>query len=284
MAAVAPPPVVHERWERLPASAPRVAIRSLGVFAVQRGDEVVPAGAWQSRKARDLLKLLVTRRGRPATREALIEALWPEQDPSRTTNRLSVALSTARAVLDPGHRLGPHRFIHADRYTVRLEREQLTIDVERFLEDAQVGLCLFRAGRLGEAAEPLERAEPAYTGDFLEEDLYEDWAVSLREEARAAYVAVASALAELADADGDHAAAIRLRLRVLERDPYDERAHLSLAASLVAAGRHGEARRSYRRYLTRMGEIGVEPAPFPPTPRRSSSPAILAVRDVEVRG
>jgi DNA-binding SARP family transcriptional activator len=50
---------------------------------------------------------------------------------------------------------------------------------------------------------------------------------------------------------------------VLERDAYDEEAHLGLVATLVAAGRHGEARRRYRIYGEQMGELGVEAAPFP---------------------
>ena len=57
--------------------------------------------AWQSRKARDLLKLLVARRGHPMTREAAAEAMWPGEDPEPLGNRLSVALSTIRKVLDP---------------------------------------------------------------------------------------------------------------------------------------------------------------------------------------
>ena len=52
-------------------------------------------------------------------------------------------------------------------------------------------------------------------------------------------------------------------LRVLARDPYDERAHLLLVTALSAAGRHGEARRMYRAYCGRMAEIAVEPAAFP---------------------
>jgi hypothetical protein len=56
---------------------------------------------------------------------------------------------------------------------------------------------------------------------------------------------------------------IRYRLHVLYRDPYDEGAHLALVSDLVGAGHHGEARRAYRRYVTRMDEIDVEPAPFP---------------------
>jgi hypothetical protein len=52
-------------------------------------------------------------------------------------------------------------------------------------------------------------------------------------------------------------------LRILERDPFDEGAHLGLVAALVAAGRHGEARRRYGFYATKMEEISVEAAPFP---------------------
>ncbi|MGH2378755.1 MAG: hypothetical protein ACRDGT_09790 [Candidatus Limnocylindria bacterium] len=41
-------------------------------------------------------------------------------------------------------------------------------------------------------------------------------------------------------------------LRVLERDPYDERAHRGLVAALQAEGRHGQARGAH---AARMAEI-----------------------------
>jgi LuxR family maltose regulon positive regulatory protein len=81
-----------------------------------------------------------------------------------------------------------------------------------------------------------------------------------REEARAAYIAVARKLVELATAHADHASAARYALRILERDAYDERAHLALVATRHAAGSHGEAARAYRRYTQRMREIGIQPA------------------------
>jgi DNA-binding SARP family transcriptional activator len=56
---------------------------------------------------------------------------------------------------------------------------------------------------------------------------------------------------------------VRFLLRVLERDAYDEEAHLALVAAFADAGRHGEARRAFRAYRGRMDEIGVEPASFP---------------------
>jgi DNA-binding SARP family transcriptional activator len=241
---------------------PPVEIRSLGGFAVSRGGVSVPSSEWRSKKARDLLKILVARRGQSAPRDYFMEALWPEGDPELLGNRLSVALATVRSILDPGGRHGQDTFIRADRDGIAIDPSGLPVDVEAFLHGARAGLRLRRGGDPLAASRILEAAESSYTGDFLEEDLYEDWAVPLREQARATYIEVAHALAGDAADAGHHDAAIRYDLRILERDPYDETAHLRLIATLAGAGRHGEARRRYRAYVAKMAEIEVEPAPF----------------------
>jgi DNA-binding SARP family transcriptional activator len=113
-------------------------------------------------------------------------------------------------------------------------------------------------------------------GDFLEEDLYEDWAVGPREHARATYLAVVRALIELAAARGDHEHVIHCALRLLERDPYDECAHLAVVGARTAAKAHGEARRAYRLYQVRMAELDVVPAPFPSAASRAGSGSFVA--------
>jgi ATP/maltotriose-dependent transcriptional regulator MalT/DNA-binding SARP family transcriptional activator len=236
-----------------------VRVQALGGFRVLRGGVPVRLEEWQSKKARDLLKVLVARRGRATPRELLAELLWPGEEPDRVGNRLSVALSITRAVLDPERRQPPDRYLVADKTTVRLG--DLPVDVEEFLAAAAAGL----AAGSDAATDLLTTAEAGYPGDFLEEDPYEDWAAPLREEARAGYLAVARALAGRAAAAGEHDLAVRYHLRVLERDPYDEAAHLGLVVTLTAAGRHGEARRRYRFYAERMDEIAVETEPFPAT-------------------
>jgi DNA-binding SARP family transcriptional activator len=251
----------------------------LGGFGVLRDGEPVPLCAWQSRKARDLLKLLVARRGRPVPRECLLEALWPEEDPRRSSCRLSVALSTLRSVLDPEHRFAPDHYVVGARDAISLRMSAVELDLGAFVARAEEGLALVRAGRGQAGLASLEAAERAYGGDFLEEDLFEDWAAGPREEARAVYLTVARALVELAAGRGDHDGACRYSLRILERDPYDERAHLALVSARVSARAHGEARRAYRRYADRMAEIGVEPAPYPhprPTLAATGKPAPAA--------
>jgi DNA-binding SARP family transcriptional activator len=238
-------------------------VRTLGTFAVLRDGEPVPTGEWQSRKARDLLKMLVARRGRSVAREVLMDALWPGEDPERLSNRLSVALATIRAVLDPEKRHAAEQYVAVDGDSVRLELSALVVDVEHFLADAAAGLRLLERGREQDAMTVLAAAEAAYSGDFLEEDPYQDWANPLREEARAAYIAVAHALADAARSAGDADSVARYELRILERDPYDEQAHLRLVTALAHAGQHGEARRHYRAYGARMREIDVEAVPYP---------------------
>ncbi len=222
---------LHARIGRAPEARPAVAVETLGGFRVLRHGEPLPAAAWQSRKARTLFKILIARRGRPVTREALMELLWPGEDPGKLSNRLSVALATLRGVL------GPEVLVQAESGAVAVDLEVVEVDVERFL----------RAGP--------EEAVSLYRGDFLEEDLYEDWAADLREEAREAYAGAVRTLA--AAATGDEA--VRLHLRLLELDRWDAEAHRALIAQLEADGRHGEAQRRRRVYEAAMEEIGARP-------------------------
>ena len=257
------------------AGRPPLEIGALGRFRVLRDGDPVPSTAWQSRKARDLLKILVSRRGRPVPRETLFELLWPDEDPEPLANRLSVALATVRGVLDPEKRFPADQFIAGDKQALWLDLEHVEVDVERFLAAARDGLRLARGDDRAAALPSLEAAESAFAGDLLEEDPYEDWAVGLREEVQATYIAVTRTLADAAAEHGDADGATRYFLRVLERDPYDEAAHLGLVAALLAAGRHGEARRRYGLYATKMDEMGVEAAPLP-LPTAGSRPAALA--------
>ncbi len=241
-----------------------VAIRTLGAFRLLRDGEPVPVTVWQSKKARTLLKILIARRGRATTRIFLMDSLWPAENSDRLANRFSVALTTLRSVLDPEKRHPKEWFVEGDNDALRLNQANVSVDVERFLDTATRGLVMQQQGLGHEGELLLREAEAAYTGDFLEEDLYEDWAILLRDEARAMYTSVARALGTSAAERGDTDGVIHFYLRVLANDEWDEAAHLGLVETLERAGRHGEARRRYSMYQSRMDDIGVPSAPFPP--------------------
>ncbi len=239
-----------------------VAVTTLGRFTVARAGQPIPLAAWQSRKARDLLKLLAARRGRPLTRDAAAEALWPNEDPAPLANRLSVALSTLRKVLDPGRSHPADHFVSADGQSLALRTEHVALDVVSFLETAEAGIGLATRAVGAGADDKLREAETLYTGDFLEEDLYQDWAVDCREEARSAAQEVSRLLARAAIQRGDEEDAARHLRRLLERDPYDADAWTALLGALLRLRRYGEARRQHTVYARRMAELAIPPVPL----------------------
>lgn len=242
-------------------SAPAASIQTLGVFRVIHDGLPVPHIVWKSKKARDLLKILVARR-RSTPRGQLMELLWPGVEPAVAGNRLSVLLSTVRDVLQPCP-AGEDPLVTTDG-AVSLSRTQVSVDVEDFLARATAALDADRAKEPDTTAR-LEAAIAAHTGNFLEEDPYQEWAVGLAEEVRATHIALLRALSARRRAAGDTDAVVHYTLRLLEYDCYDEEAYLTLVRFLLDAGRLGEARRHYQTYVRRMVEIDVPPSPLPET-------------------
>lgn len=212
----------------------RAAVRTLGSFGVTSEGHTVAPNVFGSKKARDLLKMLVCHRGAVVPREVLGEALWPDAEANgdAIANRLRVALAGVRRAL------GAAELVHSTRDGVSLDLTAVDVDVERFLAAAA-------AGRWAEA-------ESLHAGTFLPEDLYEDWSVRLREEVRRTYVRACHA--QLADADPERA--LVLATRILEYDEYDEEANGALVNALIHLGRRGEAERARADFAARLDDLG----------------------------
>jgi ATP/maltotriose-dependent transcriptional regulator MalT/DNA-binding SARP family transcriptional activator len=252
------------------ATPPPLAIRVLGGFAVVRDGHAVAIGEWKSKKARDLLKILVLRHGAPIAREELAELLWPE-DPADAGNRLSVALSLLRSVLDPGKARPADRYVTTEREAVALRNAEMSVDLDDFLADARAGLTALTRADRDEAERLLVAAEARFAGDLLPEDAFAEWSIHARESARSLYLEVLGGLADIASARGDQASAGRYLMRAIGIDPFDEPSHLRLVSAFDGARRYGEARRAYQTYVRRMAELEIEPAPYPMPPAAEAS-------------
>ena len=236
-----------------------VQVSVLGGFRVVVDGAEVPLPAWRSRQARTLVKILAARRGRPVTRDWLCETLWPDDDPSKTGHRLSVLLATVRGVLDPDRRWPNDRFVATDASGVWLDLDSVPVDVDVLIRDADLAARLMDAGETERAAEILADIEGRYRGDPFEDEPGEDWADAAREEVRAAWQRSVRRLASLRRKAGRVGDYQNLLVRLLAADRYDDTSHRLLVASLVAAGRHGEARRAFTRWAEAMQDIGAPP-------------------------
>ncbi len=231
----------------------RVEITTFGRFEVLVDGRPVPAGIWQSRRARDLLRLLVCRRGRALPRPAVCEILWPDDDPERTNHRLSVLLSIVRGVIGPDA-------LSCDGASVALDLTRVSVDVEIFLADVADAVISSDQGADADAVTLLCSAVGAYTDEPFADAPYEDLTIDLREEAQVAYLQALRLLARLYRRAGSHDQAAGCLRRLLGADRYDEDAHRMLIAVLNRAGRHGQARSAADRYRAAMSEIGLRPA------------------------
>ncbi len=239
-----------------------LSVTALGTFSVTLRGEPIPVKRWQSKKARDLFKMLVCLRGRPLPRDIALERLWPDDDPAKASSKLSVALATMRSVLDPDKEFGADHYVRAEGDAIVLDPDTVPTDIDQFLAGASTALAELRRQRGERTVAMLATVEARYQGDVFEDDPYVDWFVPLREEARAVYLNVTRELAAIRAASDDLDDAIRLYLRLLEREPYDEAAHVDLVRALSKVGRHGDARRRYQHYADRMRELDLEPRSF----------------------
>lgn len=228
-------------------------------IAVFDGFEVTSADGdvahWQSRKARQLLKILVARRGSAVGRETVMEMLWPGEHPERVANRFSVAVTTIRRALDPAGDQPRNAYIDNRDGLIRLRVEAIDIDVERFLVDAHAAIV--SSAPAEDKQELLTQAMALYTGDPLHEEQEELWADELRREVHLAFFAVGHTLAELLKDLGDHLARLETYRRILALDEYDQRAHEGVIDALQQLGSHGKAESARAEYFQRMDELGV---------------------------
>src|SRR5207302_3671769 len=123
-----------------------------------------------------LIRLLLCRGGGPVLEDELIEAFWPDKPPSSARRSVQVAVSAARAVLDPPG-LRHSRLVCSER-TYRLSlREGDTVDADEFERAATTALVA--DGRIQPTA--LRAAAALWAGEPLPEERYAEWATAWRE-------------------------------------------------------------------------------------------------------
>jgi DNA-binding SARP family transcriptional activator len=236
-----------DELEAPPMPAPRSALRAsfFGHFEMSCDGEVVPLG--RNGKALAILKYLLAHRSRPVSQDHLMGWLWPESNLKKARWSLNSAIHILRKLLSscPSSATANYILLEEGYYhlcpTVRVET-----DVDEFDAHYERGRCLDRAHRRQEAAAEYERAVELYRGDYLIEDLYEDWTMVERERLANAYVDMLGRLAVHYMEAGQPQESIRACYRLLEKDRCHEDSYRLLMQCYASLGLRGRALRHYR--------------------------------------
>lgn len=223
-------------------------VEMLGRLRAVRGHRIVER--FRTQKTASLLAYLAYHLGREHPRDELIEVLWPEDDRDAARHKLSVALSSLRAQLEPPG-IADGSVLTTRRLTAGLNADAVTTDVAELERGFRAAAC---APAEPERIEALSAAVDRYAGKLLP-SLYEEWIFP--EQERLIELAL-QALRELVDSSeraGNLQWARRYALRGLWIDSEREELHDRVIQLCEESGRPAAAAR-HRAALARL-KVGM---------------------------
>jgi DNA-binding SARP family transcriptional activator len=123
----------------------------------------------------------------------------------------------------------------------------ISTDLKRFLTYWNRSIFVEVDSRISSAVNELELAASLYHGDFMQDDLYEEWTISERENLREVYLEILENLSRIYSLDGKPETAIDLCKSILEKDDCREKVHRRLMLCYHRIGDRDHALRQFQK-------------------------------------
>jgi len=253
---------VEESADEGSSAGSALQARFFGHFELLCDGEVIHLG--RNGKALAILKYLLANRSRPVSQDHLMGWLWPESNLKKARWSLNSAIHGMRKLLAscPSSPAGVSYVVLEEGYYRLGPDVQVASDVEEFDERYKQGCRLEGEGRATEAAVEYEKAVELYRGDYLIENLYDDWTMVERERLSNAHAHMLVRLAAHYAGAGQAGEAMRTCYRVLEKDRCHEESHRLLMRCYADLGMRDRALRQYRLCEEALRrECGTAPSP-----------------------
>ncbi|GAB6098780.1 hypothetical protein JCM16358_06590 [Halanaerocella petrolearia] len=231
-----------DRVDRHPGYS--LKITALGEFKIYRGQEEVGPQEWKRRKAKELFKILLVKKGEFISRDKICRLLWPNKELKIAKRNFYVALSRLNKVLEPNRSKGDDTFfIINDNSSYRLN-DSITCfyDVEVFEELIEIGKD---TNNESIKINYYKQALKLYQGQFLEQNLYDRWTARERERLDKLFLDAASKLVEYYYQNEEYKVLIELADQILKIDNYFEEAYLYKLKAYIQLGRRDLAIKTY---------------------------------------
>lgn len=238
-----------------------IRIKLFGTFKLVVDDVEIGEKEWKTRKICGILKYILANPDRTVSREALTAAFWPESDSKAAYTSLRVALFELRKILarfgmafeseDALLAEGKNGFHLCSRNTIETDAGRFAGLYEKYNSESLSPR---------EMQDLLVQMIGLYEGDFLEEDLYNEWTVLSREHYKSIFIEVSHKLAGLYIGSGESEQAEALLTQHMKVDPFDEKACSILIHLYNSTGRKNQASSLRRQFVKRFEtEMGVKP-------------------------
>ena len=235
-----------------------LVIYGFGPLRVYQHDQLIEE--WNGLKGQAVLKYLLTRRGTTISKDVLMDLFWPDAEPEAARRNLHQAIYSLRQTLRRGDPDVQYIQFENNQYLLN-PALSVWIDFEEFESHTQNGRRFLAAGQFAEAMQAYDAAEQLYQGDFLADDVYEDWPRAQRERLRTTYLELANQLSEYQLQQGAYAPASVLCRKLLTFDNCFEEAHRRLMRIYLAQGQRHLAIRQYQTCVQALTEeLDVPPS------------------------
>jgi ATP/maltotriose-dependent transcriptional regulator MalT/DNA-binding SARP family transcriptional activator len=235
--------------------ASQLEVRCLGHLRLFRDGEELDYGRLLRPMAVRLLKFFLVQGTKLVPAERIMDSIWPEMEPERARRTLATHLSAVRRALDLTNlfqRVG-------DAYRLG-NPDEISLDLVDYEEAAVAGLDALKNGDGNGALTLLEKAESLYRGDFLEEDLYEEFVEHRRVQLRRLNERVVESLADVHLQQHHYDQAIQRYRRLLSSQEPMEQVFPKLFRCYEALGDRQGIRKEFETLRARLHEcLGVEP-------------------------
>ncbi len=275
------PEVRRYAQELLPAASPQpqatateaappevIHITCFGDFQVTYRGQPVGEPGWLSTKAGDLFAYFITFREGSLPKDRVLEALWPEMRPDRSSGAFHTALYKMRQMLrltgtSPKGDGQQRKFVQTRGGEYYLKSEHFWIDADEFTKlNAECARHSHEAMERCEAcAVRLQRAMELYRGDYLP-NLYYDWVLDTQRQLQEAYLEALQVLAAHQAGRGSYELALAYGRQILAKDPLLEEVHCQMMGYYSQLGdRNGVIRQYQHLTATLADELEIEPMP-----------------------
>ena len=156
----------------------KLKVYTLGRFKIEVGNRELREKDWKSAKTLKLFKLLLINYNKEINVEQILEKIWPSTSFSKGVKRVYDTIYQLRQVLD---NVEEESYISKSAYGYSLnENKSYSFDWNIFSDiyekyKQNIDLQDLAKDELYQAIDELEYAMNLYQGDFMENDLYEQW-------------------------------------------------------------------------------------------------------------
>ena len=223
----------------MPVDSSEIKIYLLGRFEVCRGKKSLRVNDWKRQKAAALFKRLAWER--KLHKEIIVDYLWPDSSLTSGSNNLYRALHEIRRTLDTHLGKGTADQVITFSDGILTLADSIWVDAHEYEKTAKDSNTQYLVEN--------------YPGDFLPDDLYEDWTLTPREHLHQLYRD-----AVLSAAEDDPGSVIKVLTSLLAKDPLDEPVHCALMKAYALTGRRHEALRQYKVLVDALdANLGITP-------------------------